>query len=92
VPTHLSILSWVYLSQGDHTEAVADLMREAGFVYIVIKSNMRAIQRTQRKNFSLLKGLEQATQHRYAVCACKANRVVVTDKSVCTARMGVMTP
>ncbi len=32
---------------------------------------MRAIHRTQRKNFSFLKGLERATQHRYAICAVK---------------------
>lgn len=69
--THQSILSRVYFSQGARAEAVADLLRQAGFSTVTIDTDMRAIHRTQKKNFSFLKGLERATQHRYAICAVK---------------------
>ncbi len=69
--THQSILSRVYFSQGARAEAVADLLRQAGFSTVTIDTDMRAIHRTQKKNFSFLKGLERATQHRYAMCAVK---------------------
>lgn len=69
--THQSILSRVYFSQGARAEAVADLLREAGFSTVTVDTDMRAIHRTQKKNFSFLKGLERATQHRYAICAVK---------------------
>lgn len=69
--THQSILSRVYFSQGARAEAVADLLRQAGFSTVMIDTDMRAIHRTQKKNFSFLKGLERATQHRYAICAVK---------------------
>lgn len=70
--THQSILSRVYFSQGARAEAVADLLKQAGFETVVIDTDMRAIHRAQRKNFSFFKGLERATQHRYAVVATKA--------------------
>lgn len=69
---HQSILSRVYFSQGARAEAVADLLKQAGFETVVIDTDMRAIHRAQRKNFSFFKGLERATQHRYAVVATKA--------------------
>ncbi|MCM2394995.1 class I SAM-dependent methyltransferase [Rhizobium sp. S95] len=69
--THQSILSRVYFSQGARAKAVADLLREAGFSTVTVDTDMRAIHRTQKKNFSFLKGLERATQHRYAICAVK---------------------
>lgn len=69
--THQSILSRVYFSQGARAEAVVELLRQAGFEKITIDTDMRAIHRTQKKNFGFLKGLERATQHRYAICAEK---------------------
>ncbi|TRL31067.1 class I SAM-dependent methyltransferase [Rhizobium straminoryzae] len=69
--THRSILSRVYFSEGARADAVAALLRDAGFSQVRVDTNMRAIHRAQRKNFSLLKGLERATQHRYAICAVK---------------------
>jgi ubiquinone/menaquinone biosynthesis C-methylase UbiE len=69
--THTSILSRVHFSQGAHAHAVADLLRQAGFSKITIDEDMAAIHKAQRKNFSFFKGLERATQHRYAICAEK---------------------
>ncbi|ATU94848.1 class I SAM-dependent methyltransferase [Phyllobacterium zundukense] len=69
--THRSILSRVYFSQGARAEAVADLLRQAGFVDVTIDTDMRAIHRMQAKSFSLLKGWARASQHRYAIRARK---------------------
>ncbi len=69
--THRSILSRVYFSKGARAEAVMELLKEAGFSSVVLDTNMRAINRSQAKNFSFLKSLERATQHRYAICAVK---------------------
>ncbi|RKE79258.1 class I SAM-dependent methyltransferase [Rhizobium sp. AG855] len=69
--THNRILSAVYFSGGARSDAVAALLREAGFAKVTIDTDMAAIHRSQRKNFSLLKGLERATQHRFAICAEK---------------------
>jgi ubiquinone/menaquinone biosynthesis C-methylase UbiE len=69
--THRSILSRVYFSEGARAEAVADLLKAAGFSSVIIDTDMGAIHRTQRKNFNFLKGLERAAQHRYAICAGK---------------------
>ena len=69
--THRSILSRVYFSGGARAEAVAALLEEAGFSEIRIDTNLRAIQWAQARNFSFLKGVERATQHRYAICATK---------------------
>jgi ubiquinone/menaquinone biosynthesis C-methylase UbiE len=69
--THRSILARVHFSQGARAEAVAELLRRAGFIDIVIDTDMRTIHRTQAKNFGFLKSLERATQHRYAVVGQK---------------------
>jgi ubiquinone/menaquinone biosynthesis C-methylase UbiE len=69
--THNRILSAVYFSKGARSDAVSALLKEAGFTKVTIDEDMSAIHRSQRKNFSLLKGLERATQHRYAICAQK---------------------
>lgn len=69
--THRSILSRVYFSQGARAEAVVDLLKQAGFSTVTVDTDMRAIHRAQKKNFGFLKGLERATQHRYAICAIK---------------------
>jgi ubiquinone/menaquinone biosynthesis C-methylase UbiE len=69
--THRSILARVYFSQGARAEAVADLLRQTGFVDVAINTNMRAIHRAQAKNIGLLKGWARASQHRYAIRAIK---------------------
>ncbi|WP_137129117.1 class I SAM-dependent methyltransferase [Rhizobium sp. FY34] len=69
--THRSILSRVYFSKGARAEAVMALLKEAGFSSVTVDTNMRAIHKAQKKNFGFLKGLERATQHRYAICAVK---------------------
>jgi ubiquinone/menaquinone biosynthesis C-methylase UbiE len=69
--THNRILSRVHFSSGAHADAVADLLRQAGFSKITIDQDMTAIHKAQRRNFSFFKGLERATQHRYAICAQK---------------------
>ncbi|MBB4007196.1 class I SAM-dependent methyltransferase [Allorhizobium taibaishanense] len=69
--THKAILSQVYFSQGARAEAVVDLLKQAGFSNITVDTDLSAINRAQRVNFGLLKGLERATQHRYAISAVK---------------------
>lgn len=69
--THNRILSQVHFSGGAHASAVAELLGKAGFSKITIDQDLSAIHKAQRKNFSFLKGLERATQHRYAICAKK---------------------
>lgn len=69
--THRSILSRVYFSQGARADEVARLLAETGFTDIRIDFDLGAIHRAQRRNFPLLKGLERATQHRYAISAIK---------------------
>ncbi|WP_027485903.1 class I SAM-dependent methyltransferase [Allorhizobium undicola] len=67
--THESILSRVHFCDGARAEAVAALLIEAGFKAVRIDTDLAAIHRSQRRNFSFLKGLERATQHRYAISA-----------------------
>lgn len=69
--THHSILSRVHFSQGARADDVADMLRDAGFTDIRIDTRLGAIHRAQRRNFSWLKSLERATQHRYAISATK---------------------
>ncbi|NBJ11241.1 class I SAM-dependent methyltransferase [Microvirga arsenatis] len=69
---HERILKRVYFSKGARAQEVAALLREAGFAQIAIDRNLRDIHREQAKNLPLLKGLERATQHRYAILAVKA--------------------
>ncbi|MBW8285161.1 MAG: methyltransferase domain-containing protein, partial [Rhizobium sp.] len=69
--THRSILSRVYFSSGARADEVVRLLTEAGFSDIRVDIDLKAIHRQQRRNFSLLKGLERATQHRYAISAVK---------------------
>lgn len=69
--THERILSRVYFSKGARAQDVVALLSEAGFSQTIIDRDLRAIHRAQSKNLPLLKGLERATQHRYAVLAVK---------------------
>ncbi|TWD48266.1 methyltransferase family protein [Agrobacterium vitis] len=71
IDTHKSILSRVYFSNGARAEAVVELLKQAGFSSVTVDQDLRAINRAQRANFGFLKGLERATQHRYAICAVK---------------------
>ncbi|KQQ46151.1 methyltransferase [Rhizobium sp. Leaf311] len=67
--THNSILSRVYFSKGARAEAVAALLREAGFVDVVIDTDLREIHKTQAKNWNILKATARGIQHRYAIHA-----------------------
>ncbi|WP_262296156.1 class I SAM-dependent methyltransferase [Microvirga sesbaniae] len=71
--THERILRRVYFSKGARAEEVAGLLREAGFSRTLIDRDLKPIHRAQAKNLPLLRGLERATQHRYAVLAVKAS-------------------
>ena len=71
--THERILSRVYFYKGARAQEVAALLREAGFAQAIIDRDLKPIHRAQAKNLPLLKGLERATQHRYAVLALKAS-------------------
>ncbi|WP_417710347.1 class I SAM-dependent methyltransferase [Roseibium aggregatum] len=69
--THRSILSRVHFSNGARAEAVVELLREAGFRQIVVDTDLKAIHKAQRRHLPFFKGLERATQHRYAIRAVK---------------------
>ena len=58
-------------AMGARAEEVAKLLGDAGFSDIRVDFDLGAIHRAQRRNFPLLKGLERATQHRYAISAVK---------------------
>jgi ubiquinone/menaquinone biosynthesis C-methylase UbiE len=70
---HERILNRVYFSKGARAHEVAALLHEAGFAQTIIDRDLKQIHRQQAKNLPLLKGLERATQHRYAVLAVKAS-------------------
>jgi ubiquinone/menaquinone biosynthesis C-methylase UbiE len=69
--THRSILARVHFSRGARSDAVVHLLQQAGFRKINVDTNMGAIHRAQRRHLPFFKGLERATQHRYAICAEK---------------------
>lgn len=69
--THRSILSRVHFSNGARAEEVRQMLIDAGFTNVIVDTQLAAIHRAQRKNFPLLKGLERATQHRYAISASR---------------------
>ncbi|MBB3018995.1 ubiquinone/menaquinone biosynthesis C-methylase UbiE [Microvirga lupini] len=71
--THERILRRVYFSKGARAQEVASLLRETGFAQVAIDRNLKPIHREQAKNLPFFKGLERATQHRYAVVAVKAS-------------------
>jgi ubiquinone/menaquinone biosynthesis C-methylase UbiE len=68
---HRSIVSRLHFSNGAKADEVCTLLVEAGFEVPVTDTGLRAIHRAQAPHMSLLKGLERATQHRYAICATK---------------------
>jgi len=69
--THERILRQVYFSKGARAGEVANLLRQAGFVGITVDRNLKRIHRAQARHMPLLKGLERATQHRYAIVATR---------------------
>jgi ubiquinone/menaquinone biosynthesis C-methylase UbiE len=69
--THERILRQVYFSNGARSSEVVGLLREVGFEEITVDHDLKRIHREQAKHMSLLKSLERATQHRYAIVAAK---------------------
>jgi ubiquinone/menaquinone biosynthesis C-methylase UbiE len=69
--THNSILSRVHFSQGAKADAVAALLRDAGFEEVVVDTNLREVHKAQAKNWNVLKAAARGIQHRYAICARK---------------------
>jgi ubiquinone/menaquinone biosynthesis C-methylase UbiE len=69
--THRSILARVHFSKGARAKEVAQLLRDAGFTDIRIDKGLKAIHCTQARNFPILKALDRATQHRYAISATR---------------------
>jgi len=69
--THERILRQVYFSKGARAGEVVELLRQAGFTDIAVDRNLKPIHREQARHMPLLKGLERATQHRYAIAAAK---------------------
>ncbi len=69
--THNSILSRVYFSNGARAEAVAALLRDAGFEDVTIDTDLRDVHKSQAKNWNVLKAAARGIQHRYAICARK---------------------
>jgi len=69
--THERILRQVYFSNGARAAEVVDLLRKVGFDEITVDHDLKRIHREQAKHMSVLKGLERATQHRYAIAATK---------------------
>lgn len=68
---HDSILARVHFSEGARAEAVATLLRTAGFVDVVIDRDLGSIGRAQARHMPLATRLERASQDRYAISASK---------------------
>lgn len=68
---HERIVAQVYFAQGTRPEAVAELLRQAGFADIAVDRDLRAVHRGQGRRMPLHQRLERASQDRYAVCARK---------------------
>ena len=68
---HNRILSEVHFAGGARAEAVADLLRKAGFTDVVIDRDLRAVRRGQGLAMPLHRRIERAAQDRYAISAMK---------------------
>ncbi|MDP3407577.1 class I SAM-dependent methyltransferase [Bosea sp. (in: a-proteobacteria)] len=68
---HDEIVSRVYFAKGCRPEEVARLLREAGFIDVVIDRDLRAIHRAQGRFMPLHQRLERASQDRFIVSARK---------------------
>lgn len=68
---HAAILAQVHFSVGARAEAIAALMREAGFIDVCIDRAFRPIHRAQARQVGWKKSLIRRSQHRYAISATK---------------------
>jgi len=68
---HDSILKRVHFSGGAHAEAIADMLRQAGFENILIDRDMKAVHRGQGRVMPLHQRIDRASQDRYAIRASK---------------------
>ncbi|TNJ44080.1 class I SAM-dependent methyltransferase [Phaeobacter sp. B1627] len=71
---HRKILSQVHFAQGARAEAVAGMLRQAGFVDLRIDRRLGAIHRAQMPQLGWRKSLLRRTEHRYAISARKPDR------------------
>jgi hypothetical protein len=69
--THASILSRVYFSDGCRPDAVAELLRQAGFEDVVVDRDLGPIHRAQGRFMPLFQRLERAAQNRFLISARK---------------------
>jgi ubiquinone/menaquinone biosynthesis C-methylase UbiE len=68
---HADILSRVHFSSGARAEAVAALLREAGFTDLRIDTGFGPIHRAQARKVGWKKSLLRRCQHRYAISALR---------------------
>lgn len=68
---HQRIVERVHFSGGAQAEAVAGLLREAGFENVTIDRDHGAIRRAQARHMPLHQRIERASQDRYAIHASK---------------------
>lgn len=68
---HERIVSQVHFAEGARAEAVAELLRTAGFQDVVIDRNHGEIRRAQGLFMPLKQRVERASQDRYAIRASK---------------------
>ena len=68
---HQSILRRVHFSDGARSDAVADLIRDAGFEKIEIDTNLSAIHLAQARQLGWRNALLRQSEHRYAIAARK---------------------
>ncbi|MGO4738813.1 class I SAM-dependent methyltransferase [Bosea sp. 2KB_26] len=69
--THASILSRVYFSDGCRPDAVAELLRQAGFEDIIVDRDLGPIHHAQGRFMPLFQRLERAAQNRFLISARK---------------------
>ncbi|AUM73915.1 class I SAM-dependent methyltransferase [Paracoccus jeotgali] len=68
---HRSILERVHFKNGARAEAVAALLRSAGFTDIIVDRRLGSINRAIGRHAGILHGIKRQTQHRYAISAMR---------------------
>lgn len=68
---HADILGRVYFSGGAKADAIAQLLRAAGFEMLTIDTRLGSIHRAQAEQFGWRRSLLRRTEHRYVVSAYK---------------------
>jgi hypothetical protein len=68
---HAAILERVHFSTGARAEAVAGLLRQAGFTDVRIDTDLGPIHRAQAREVGWKQSLIRRSQHRYAISAAK---------------------